>query len=609
MPVAMKFHTGFQNAGASVQPFNVDMAQAQAQIVLDFEFNLLRFTAGTNFGLPSPGKAILTRDVTGDYLVDSFFDITYRVDFVGNPGGLFAGMSGSTTSGHRQRVGIHTNGACGAADNGLGTADWTPFCGWIGKTEQLLYDGGAGTFLIGRLTRTPPGGLAIAAGGPYGGQHTNDNEGARLEIAGEGALAGYLRNVTMSMATQHDLGPIMTGGLFQGRISEGTSLFAQLPAGDPDFDLLRLTGGTGFAMASAGHTSLLRAGPNWLVDSFFDITYRVDFVGHAPSPLAGHAGSTNSSDMRAQTGRERRGYCIVPDNGLGTVQFPPFTCANGFRGPLRARGLLNGMPAGSPVLVDIEILPLSLIGTIPGGPLGGEMQDWNAKVIFHLTGAGGFLGYTRTLSFAGVVRTATGPVTLGSNPQHFETDLLELFGQIPIGDPDFDLLRIVGGTSFGLPSPGYTNLTSAGGGNWNIDSFFDIAYRIDFIGRPLGPFGGMSGSTTDRQRFVNGDLPTLAAPPPATPVAIALSAPAPNPTPGAVTMMLSLPNRAAVRIAVHDVAGRLVRVLENGSREAGVQAIAWDGTGAGGTPVRPGLYIVRVDVDGAREARRVMVSR
>lgn len=68
-------------------------------------------------------------------------------------------------------------------------------------------------------------------------------------------------------------------------------------------------------------------------------------------------------------------------------------------------------------------------------------------------------------------------------------------GQVS-GDPDFDLLRITAGTSFGLPSPGQTTLTDLGGGNWFVDSFFDITYRIDFIGAPGGILAGMSGSTT-----------------------------------------------------------------------------------------------------------------
>jgi hypothetical protein len=79
-----------------------------------------------------------------------------------------------------------------------------------------------------------------------------------------------------------------------------------------------------------------------------------------------------------------------------------------------------------------------------------------------------------------------------------------LQGQIT-GDPDFDLLRVTAGSAFGLPSPGHTTLTQLPGGNWNVDSFFDITYRIDFIGRAGGPLGGMSGSTTGTIRMQAGE--------------------------------------------------------------------------------------------------------
>jgi hypothetical protein len=84
--------------------------------------------------------------------------------------------------------------------------------------------------------------------------------------------------------------------------------------------------------------------------------------------------------------------------------------------------------------------------------------------------------------------------------QTYNTDLYRMFSQIAGGDPDFDLLRLVAGTDFGLPSPGQTTLTQVGP-NWNVESFFDITYRIDFIGAPGGPFSGMSGSTTSQSRF------------------------------------------------------------------------------------------------------------
>jgi hypothetical protein len=52
-----------------------------------------------------------------------------------------------------------------------------------------------------------------------------------------------------------------------------------------------------------------------------------------------------------------------------------------------------------------------------------------------------------------------------------------------------------------LPSPGHTTLTDVGGGQFHVDSFFDVFYRIDFIGHPGGPYGGMSGSTVINQVF------------------------------------------------------------------------------------------------------------
>src|SRR2546425_11935512 len=82
--------------------------------------------------------------------------------------------------------------------------------------------------------------------------------------------------------------------------------------------------------------------------------------------------------------------------------------------------------------------------------------------------------------------------------------MFRLQGQLPAGDPDFDLLIIRAGNDFGLPSPGHTTLTKQAGGDWAVDSFFDITYRIDFQGKPGGRIGGMSGSTTGTIRMATG---------------------------------------------------------------------------------------------------------
>jgi hypothetical protein len=82
-----------------------------------------------------------------------------------------------------------------------------------------------------------------------------------------------------------------------------------------------------------------------------------------------------------------------------------------------------------------------------------------------------------------------------------------MFGQIVNpgdADPDFDLLRLVAGSDFGLPSPGHTKLLQTGP-NWEVDSFFDLTYRIDFVGNNTGPFAGRSGSTTGTVRISLGE--------------------------------------------------------------------------------------------------------
>jgi hypothetical protein len=98
----------------------------------------------------------------------------------------------------------------------------------------------------------------------------------------------------------------------------------------------------------------------------------------------------------------------------------------------------------------------------------------------------------------------TGPRNPGDPVQTFPANMFRIQGDL-FGDPDFAQLNIRAGTSFGLPSPGQTTLTQLPGGDWNVDSFFDITYRIDFQGAPGGQLDGLSGSTTGTIRMQTGD--------------------------------------------------------------------------------------------------------
>ncbi len=79
----------------------------------------------------------------------------------------------------------------------------------------------------------------------------------------------------------------------------------------------------------------------------------------------------------------------------------------------------------------------------------------------------------------------------------------------------------------------------------------------------------------------------------------------PNPFNLLTEVVFDLARSGPVRLTVHDVRGRLVRVLRDGSLEAGRHTERWDGRDAAGREVASGTYLLRLETADTRDERKL----
>ncbi len=92
------------------------------------------------------------------------------------------------------------------------------------------------------------------------------------------------------------------------------------------------------------------------------------------------------------------------------------------------------------------------------------------------------------------------------------------------------------------------------------------------------------------------------------PVEVYLRGNQPNPFATQTEIAYGLPRESRVSLAVYDVSGRQVRMLEAGRRAAGEHVVQWDRRDNGGHAVAGGLYFYRLDTDDRTLTKKMIVS-
>ncbi len=441
---------------------------------------------------------------------------------------------------------------CIAPDNGSGTVNLPANCPYIAPFEPMYIIDGLPPGTTIELDPILDSYLSIVRtpGGSLGGEIQQFDATLDLTVAGTGDLTGFNRHLAVPVSIEVHTAPRTAGDPMQLFPTVLFRLQGEL-FGDPDFCTFVMIGGTDYGLPSPGQTTLteLPSG-DFAVDSFFDITYQIQFEGCPGSQLEDYMGTTTAtihvkqgdgvppatgacctpdeacevvSELYCQNisgtyygdgsqclgdnngdGKDDLclpvGCCRTPDNGSGTVNLPA-NCP--YIAPFEPMYIIDGLPPGTTIELDPILDSYLNIVRTPGGSLGGEIQQFDATLDLTLAGTGDLTGFNRHLAVPVSIEVHTAPRTAGDPVQLFPTVLFRLQGEL-FGDPDFCTFMMIGGTDYGLPSPGQTTLTELPSGDFAVDSFFDITYQIQFEGCPGSQLEDYMGTTTGSIRWQQG---------------------------------------------------------------------------------------------------------
>ena len=85
--------------------------------------------------------------------------------------------------------------------------------------------------------------------------------------------------------------------------------------------------------------------------------------------------------------------------------------------------------------------------------------------------------------------------------------------------------------------------------------------------------------------------------------------PYPNPFNPVTNIAFSLKNPGSITLAVFDIRGLRVKVLESGPRDMGHHTVSWFGDNSSGQRVASGVYFVRLVADGQNMIKRMLLVK
>ncbi len=142
------------------------------------------------------------------------------------------------------------------------------------------------------------------------------------------------------------------------------------------------------------------------------------------------------------------------------------------------------------------------------------------------------------------------------------------------------------------PAASYEHFPVEGCLYYRVCLIDDAGHSGGYSGQSEGCIEGGPTAVDDTPRYVN-----------------SLAQNYPNPFNPVTTIVFALSEASDVKLKIYDPAGRLVRVLVDGSRPAGSHRIGWDGRNGDGALVSSGVYFYRIETGLFRETRKMVLLR